>query len=70
MLMKEDHMRNGQLKPGYNVQIGTENQFNVGYSSTTICSKKPQWTQKNKELSENRPLSSLVYSVCHPILSQ
>ncbi|MGN7765852.1 IS1182 family transposase, partial [Paenibacillus sp. 22594] len=27
MRMKEDHMRNGQLKPGYNVQIGTENQF-------------------------------------------
>jgi hypothetical protein len=27
--MKEDHMRNGQLKPGYNVQIRTENQFMV-----------------------------------------
>jgi hypothetical protein len=32
MRMKEDHMRNGQLKPGYNVQIGTENQFIVGFS--------------------------------------
>ncbi|WP_339302734.1 IS1182 family transposase [Paenibacillus sp. FSL R5-0519] len=32
MRMKEDHMRNGQLKPGYNVQIGTENQFVLGYS--------------------------------------
>jgi transposase len=32
MRMKEDHMRNGQLKSGYNVQIGTENQFIVGYS--------------------------------------
>jgi len=32
MRMKEDHMQNGQLKPGYNVQIGTENQFIVGYS--------------------------------------
>jgi len=32
MRMKEDHMRNGQLKPGYNIQIGTENQFVVGYS--------------------------------------
>ncbi len=30
--MKEDHMRNGQLKPGYNIQIGTENQFIIGYS--------------------------------------
>ena len=27
MRMKEDHMRNGQLKPGYNLQIATENQF-------------------------------------------
>jgi len=25
--MKEDHMKNGQLKPGYNVQISTERQF-------------------------------------------
>lgn len=32
MRMKEDHMRNGQLKPGYNVQIGTENQFILGYT--------------------------------------
>nr|WP_246309220.1 transposase [Paenibacillus frigoriresistens] len=32
MRMKEDHMRNGQFKPGYNVQIGTENQFILGYS--------------------------------------
>ena len=27
MRMKEDHMKNGQLKPGYNIQISTENQF-------------------------------------------
>ena len=32
MRMKEDHMLNGQLKPGYNIQMGTENQFIVGYS--------------------------------------
>ncbi|MBP1156918.1 hypothetical protein ACVLD2_004429 [Paenibacillus sp. PvR052] len=32
MRMKEDHMRNGQLKPGYNGQIGTENQFILGYT--------------------------------------
>ncbi|MDR2941660.1 MAG: transposase [Treponema sp.] len=31
MRMKEDHMGNGQLKPAYNVQIGTENGFVVGY---------------------------------------
>lgn len=32
MRMKEDHMMNGQLKPGYNVQIGTENNYIVGYT--------------------------------------
>jgi len=32
MRMKDDHMRNRSLKPGYNIQIGTENQFIVGYS--------------------------------------
>ena len=31
MKMKED-MINGQVKPGYNVQIGTENQFILNYS--------------------------------------
>lgn len=30
--MKDDHMKNGQLKWGYNVQMGTENQFAVGFS--------------------------------------
>lgn len=30
MHMKEDHMRNAQLKPGYNVQIGVEAEYIVG----------------------------------------
>jgi transposase len=32
MRMKDDHMRNGQLKPGYNVQISTNNQYIASYS--------------------------------------
>lgn len=32
MRMKEDHMRNGQLKPGYNLQIATNNQYILSYS--------------------------------------
>ena len=32
MRMKEDAMNNGQTKPGYNLQIATENQFIVDYS--------------------------------------
>ena len=32
MRMKEDHMLNGQLKPAYNLQISTNNQFIVNYT--------------------------------------
>lgn len=32
MRMKEDHMKNGQLKPAYNLQISTENQIIVNFS--------------------------------------
>ncbi|BFL80146.1 hypothetical protein Ssa13956_06790 [Streptococcus salivarius] len=31
MRMKEDHMKNGQLKAGYSLQIATENQFVLHY---------------------------------------
>ena len=30
MHMKEDHMKNGQLKPAYNIQIGVEGEYIVG----------------------------------------
>ena len=30
MHMKEDYMRNGQLKPGYNVNVATSNKFIIG----------------------------------------
>jgi len=33
MRMKDDHMQNGQLKPGYNIQISTNKQFIVNYTS-------------------------------------
>ena len=32
MHMKEDHMRNGQLKPGYNIQAATTNQYIVDFA--------------------------------------
>jgi len=50
MRMKEDHMRNGQLKPGYNLQISTNNQFILSYSlhhnptdTTTLTSHLEQF---------------------------
>ena len=54
MRMKEDHMRNGQLKPGYNVQIGTENGFVVGYdlfpNPTDTKTLKPHLRRQAKRL--------------------
>ncbi len=32
MRMKEDHMKNGQLKPGYNLQISSNNQYVADYT--------------------------------------
>ena len=32
MRMKDDHMGNGQLKAGYNIQVGTQNQFILNYT--------------------------------------
>ena len=32
MRLKEDHMKNGQLKPAYNVQLSTNNQYIASYS--------------------------------------
>jgi len=54
MRRKEDHMRNGQLKPGYNVQIGTENGFVVGYdifpNPTDSRTLKPHLRRQAKRL--------------------
>src|SRR5450432_825935 len=38
MRMKDDHMLNGQLKPAYNLQLSTNNQYIVNYSlhQTTV----------------------------------
>ncbi|GHU82838.1 transposase [Spirochaetia bacterium] len=52
MRMKEDHMGNGQLKPGYNVQIGTENGFVTGYdifpNPTDTRTLKPHLKRQKK----------------------
>jgi transposase len=48
MRMKEDHMRNGQLKPAYNLQISTKDQFILHYSlhqsTTDTTTLKPHYT--------------------------
>ena len=50
MRMKDDYMRNGQLKPAYNVQISTNNQFIASYS---IHQKSTDITTLKTHLSEH-----------------
>jgi transposase len=57
MRMKEDHMKNGQLKPAYNPQISTENQYITHFSihqkpndTTTLSTHLEGFKQKyNKQ---------------------
>jgi IS5 family transposase len=54
MRMKDDHMRNGQLKPAYNVQISTNKQFIASYSihqkTTDTTTLKAHLSQHIKNL--------------------
>jgi transposase len=40
MRMKDDHMRNGQLKPGYNVQLCVESEYVIGAGIYQDCNDK------------------------------
>ena len=42
MHMKEDHMRNAQLKPGYNIQIGVDSEYIV--SADIFQDRNDVWT--------------------------
>ena len=52
MHMKDDHMRNGQLKPGYNVQFAVNSQFIVGagvFPDRTDYGTLPPMLERMKE---------------------
>ena len=51
MRMKDDHMGNGQLKAGYNLQISTNNQIVVNYS---VHSNPTDWLTLPKHLEKHR----------------
>lgn len=53
MRMKDDHMRNRSLKPGYNVQIGTEDQFVLGFSIHQNATDSPTLIEHMQQLEEN-----------------
>lgn len=60
MRMKEDHMKNGQLKPAYNVQISTNNRYIAAYSihqqttdTNTLISHLEQHTNQYNNLPQS-----------------
>lgn len=58
--MKEDHMKNGQLKPAYNLQISTNNQYIVNYSlhqNTTDTNTLEQHLNTFIKLYEKKPVN-------------
>lgn len=55
MHMKEDHMRNSQLKPGYNVQIGVEAEYIVGIAISSERSDQLTLISFLDKLIENLP---------------
>ena len=60
MRMKEDHMKNGQLKPAYNVQASTNNQFVVNYTihqNTTDTNTLIPHTEQYKQHYNTTPVS-------------
>jgi transposase len=60
MRMKDDHMKNGQLKAAYNVQISTSNQFIVDYSihpNPTDTTTLPKHVEQHKSAYSQYPES-------------
>jgi transposase len=58
MRMKEDHMKNGQLKPAYNLQISSHDQFVVNYSihqNATDTNTLGSHLEQHKELYNKAP---------------
>jgi hypothetical protein len=53
MQMKEDHMNNRTLKPGYNVQIRTEKQMIVSFSIHRTPTDSPALILHLQQLKQN-----------------
>ena len=58
MRMKEDHMKNGQLKPGYNLQVSSNNQYITNYTihqATTDSTTLPEHLNEYKQQHQIAP---------------
>lgn len=58
MRMKDDHMKNGQLKAGYNIQLSTSKQYVVDYSvhpNPTDTTTLPKHVEQHKTIYHQYP---------------
>ena len=63
MHMKEDHMKNGQLKPGYNVNVATCSEFIIGSyisSDRNDVHTLIPFMQQLRETYEGKPIGSVI----------
>jgi transposase len=61
MRMKEDHMRNGQLKPAYNVQISTNNQFIASYTLHQKGNRRNRITRSGTQPAQENSLTKAAF---------
>lgn len=68
MRMKDDHMRNGQLKPAYNVQLAVEGEYAVGVGifpnpgdTTTLKAMLENMVKNNTEMIIQRLIADAGY---------
>lgn len=60
MHMKEDHMKNGQLKPGYNVNVATVSEYIIGNYISADRTDTKTFIPFLKKLCQKHPVSRVV----------
>ena len=67
MHMKEDHMRNSQLKPGYNIQFGVEGEYIVAWmypvSAMTRTPSFRYWSRWKNSLGRSTRMSQRMWAM-------
>jgi len=61
MRMKEDHMRNGQLKPGYNVNVASTSEYIIGTYVSSYCTDQYTTIPFMEKLRAYYPVRRVVY---------
>ncbi len=65
--MKDDHMKNAQLKPGYNIQIGVDGEYIVGVDISSERSDQLTFIPFLDKLGESLPAKheNIIADACY-----